>query len=275
MIESTQINDLLKKHHENKLPHAFLLETNDSDRCFNDIISLLKQINCNNEFNDKCDKCNLCKLVDTFNLPSLVIIEPDGSVIKKNQILEMMDKFSTKPVFSKYNMYIVKESDRLNSSSGNTILKFLEEPEEGILGFFITNNKENMLSTIKSRCQVLSCYYDIGSNSSDDELLDYVKIYINNIYKSKDDMLYNKTNMSGLFKDRLEWEKFFTTMLLYFRGILTGERVDKTEVINKLSNKSIVKIINEIETILKYIKANGNIDLILDKFVIEMRDLYE
>lgn len=275
MIESTQINDLLKKHHENKLPHAFLLETNDSDRCFNDIISLLKQINCNNEFNDKCDKCNLCKLVDTFNLPSLVIIEPDGSVIKKNQILEMMDKFSTKPVFSKYNMYIVKESDRLNSSSGNTILKFLEEPEEGILGFFITNNKENMLSTIKSRCQVLSCYYDIGSNSSDDELLDYVKIYINNIYKSKDDLLYNKTNMSGLFKDRLEWEKFFTTMLLYFRGILTGERVDKTEVINKLSNKSIVKIINEIETILKYIKANGNIDLILDKFVIEMRDLYE
>ena len=102
-----------------------------------------------------------------------------------------------------------------------------------------------------------------------------MKIYINNIYKSKDDLLYNKTNMSGLFKERLEWERFFTTMLLYFRGILTGQRVDKTEVINKLSKKSIVKIINEVETILKYVKANGNIDLILDKFVVEMRDLYE
>lgn len=275
MIESTQINDLLKKHHENKLPHAFLLETNDASRCFKDIISLIKQINCSNDFSDKCDKCNLCKLIDTFNLPSLVVIEPDGSVIKKTQILEMMDKFSTKPVFSKYNMYIVKEADRLNSSSGNTILKFLEEPEEGILGFFITNNKENILSTIRSRCQILSCYYSIDGINDDEELLDYVKIYINNIYKSKDDLLYNKTNMSGLFKERLEWERFFNTMLLYFRGILTGQRVDKTEVINKLSKKSIVKIINEVETILKYVKANGNIDLILDKFVIEMRDLYE
>lgn len=275
MIESTQINDLLKKHHENKLPHAFLLETNDASRCFKDIISLIKQINCSSDFSDKCDKCNLCKLIDTFNLPSLVVIEPDGSVIKKTQILEMMDKFSTKPVFSKYNMYIVKEADRLNSSSGNTILKFLEEPEEGILGFFITNNKENILSTIRSRCQILCCYYSIDGINDDEELLDYVKIYINNIYKSKDDLLYNKTNMSGLFKERLEWERFFTTMLLYFRGILTGQRVDKTEVINKLSKKSIVKIINEVETILKYVKANGNIDLILDKFVIEMRDLYE
>ena len=275
MIESTQINDLLKKHHENKLPHAFLLETNDASMCFKDIISLIKQINCSSDFSDKCDKCNLCKLIDTFNLPSLVVIEPDGSVIKKTQILEMMDKFSTKPVFSKYNMYIVKEADRLNSSSGNTILKFLEEPEEGILGFFITNNKENILSTIRSRCQILSCYYSTDGINDDEELLDYVKIYINNIYKSKDDLLYNKTNMSGLFKERLEWERFFTTMLLYFRGILTGQRVDKTEVINKLSKKSIVKIINEVETILKYVKANGNIDLILDKFVIEMRDLYE
>lgn len=275
MIESTQIKDLLKKHHENKLPHAFLLETNDSEKCYNDLINFIKQINCSMEFNDKCDKCNLCKLVDTFNLPSLVVIEPTGSVIKKTQILEMMDKFSTKPVFSKFNMYIIKESDRLNSSSGNTILKFLEEPEEGIIGFFITNNKENMLSTIRSRCQVLNCYYETDDVNYDDEVLDYVKIYINNIYKSSDDLLYNKTNMSGLFKDRLEWEKFFTTMLFYFRGLVAGKRVDKTDVINKLSNQSMIKIINEIETILKYIKANGNIDLILDKFVIEMRDLYE
>ena len=173
------------------------------------------------------------------------------------------------------NNNIIKESDRLNSSSGNTILKFLEEPEEGIIGFFITNNKENMLSTIRSRCQVLNCYYETDDVNYDDEVLDYVKIYINNIYKSSDDLLYNKTNMSGLFKDRLEWEKFFTTMLFYFRGLVAGKRVDKTDVINKLSNQSMIKIINEIETILKYIKANGNIDLILDKFVIEMRDLYE
>ena len=275
MIESTQINDLLKKHHENKLPHAFLLETNDSERCFNDIISLIKQINCSDEFKDKCDKCNLCKLVDTFNLPSLVVIEPEGSVIKKAQILEMMDKFSTKPVFSKYNMYIVKESDRLNSSSGNTILKFLEEPEDGILGFFITNNKENVISTIRSRCQVFSCNYDTDiMQSLDEEILTDVKLYLNAIYKNKDDILYNKTHMSGYYKERIEWEKFFNTMLYYLKDCYTSNRIDKIEMVKEVSKENLIKMVVEIETILKYIKSNGNIDLILDKFVIEMREYY-
>ena len=38
--------------------------------------------------------------------------------------------------------------------------------------------------------------------------------------------------------------------------------------------ENLIKMVVEIETILKYIKSNGNIDLILDKFVIEMREYY-
>ena len=37
----------------------------------------------------------------------------------------------------------------------------------------------------------------------------------------------------------------------------------------------MVKILELLEEILKYINSNGNIDLILDKFVIEMRKYYE
>ena len=41
------------------------------------------------------------------------------------------------------------------------MLKFLEEPEQNILGFFITNNANNVISTIRSRCEVIKVLYDI------------------------------------------------------------------------------------------------------------------
>ena len=277
MIESVNIQNILKRSHENKLAHAFLLETNDVDMCYKDILSLLKQLNCSGEFDVNCsNECNICNLISTNNLPSLIIIEPDGQNIKKQQILEMMDKFSTKPVFSKYNMYVIKHADRFNASSANTLLKFLEEPEDNILGFFITTNKENVISTIRSRCQVIGAFYDIDeSQSYNNEYLDEVKIYLNSIYKNKDDIVYNKSNMSGMYKDRGEWESFFTTMLYYVRGCYTGVEKYKIEMLKNCSVQTMVKIVVIIEETLKHLKYNGNIDLILDKFVIEMRDCYE
>jgi len=104
----------------------------------------LCKINCNETYQENCDNCNLCHLLNTEQLPSFIVIRPDGSTIKKEQVLELKQKFSTMPIYSKYNIYAILNSEKLNSSSANTLLKFIEEPERGIIGFFITNNKENI-----------------------------------------------------------------------------------------------------------------------------------
>lgn len=277
MNNSDVFNELLLRYHENKLAHAFLLETNDSIRCYNDLLLFLKKLNCPFTYSDSCNEsCNLCNLIDNGTLPSLITINPDGQFIKKNQILEVMDKFSTVPVFSKFNIYIINEAERFNSSSANTLLKFLEEPEDNIIGFFITNNKENVISTIRSRCQIFNCYYDYSiAESLNDEVLNEVKLYLNSIYKNDDDLLYNKTHMSGLYSDRSDWEIFFQTMLYYLKDCYISDRNDKIKMVLEIDSSNIINIIVLIEEILKYIKSNGNIDLILDKFVIEVRKYYE
>lgn len=277
MVEANIFNEIIKRYHENKLAHAFLLETNDTNKCYNDVLNLLKILNCPMEYNENCkEECNICRLIDSDSLPSLITISPEGQFIKKDQILDMMDKFSTKPVFTKFNMYVIREAERFNSSSANTLLKFLEEPEDNILGIFITNNKENVISTIRSRCQIFSCMYDSNIiDSLDDEILTDVKLYLNAIYKNKDDLLYNKTHMSGYYKERLQWEIFFNTMLYYLKDCYTSDRLDKIEMVKEVSKNNLIKMVLLIETVLKYIKSNGNIDLILDKFVIEMREYYE
>jgi DNA polymerase-3 subunit delta' len=253
LVEASILKDVLKRYREGKLAHAFLLETNDSNKCYKDVVELLKSFNCLYDYTDNCDKdCNVCRLIDSESLPSLITIVPEGQNIKKDQILSMMDKFSTKPVFTKYNMYVIREADRFNSSSANTLLKFLEEPEDNILGFFITNNKENVISTIRSRCQVFSCNYDTDiMQSLDEEILTDVKLYLNAIYKNKNDILYNKTHMSGYYKERIEWEKFFNTMLYYLKDCYTSNRIDKIEMVKEVSKENLIKMVVEIETILK------------------------
>lgn len=274
MNESWSLN-ILNKFREGRLAHAFLFETNDSERFIKELKELLKQINCLSEYSMECTSdCNLCSLIENETLPSLVVIRPDGASIKKDQINELMKKFSTKPIFSRFNMYIVLEADRLNSSAANSLLKFLEEPTDDIIGFFVTNNRENVISTIKSRCQVVNCHYEEDGFTYDEVVLEDVKIYLNTIYKSSNDLLYNKTNMSGKYPDRSDWEIFFKTMLFYFLDTLESNNVDKIELINNTSFKNRVNMINLVKKVLEYIKFNGNIDLILDKFVIEMRKYY-
>ena len=109
----------------------------------------------------------------------------------------------------------------------------------------------------------------------DDEVLTDVKLYLNNIYRNSEDLVYNKTHMSGLYTDRIDWEIFFRTMLYYLKDCIISDRKDKIEMVKSISQANLVKIIVFIEEIIKYIKSNCNIDLVLDKFVIEMRNYYE
>ena len=276
MIESSNLQLILTRYHENRLPHAFLLETNDYERCFKDVLSLLKQINCPYSYQEKCkNTCNLCNLFDTGNLPSFIQVVPDGQAIKKEQILAIMQKFETKPVFSQYNMYVVNYAEKLNSSSANTILKFLEEPEDYILGFFITNNKENVISTVRSRCQIISVVYEEDiSYLQEDVYLDHVRIYLNQIITNKEGLIYNKHTMSKLFKERSEWETFFYKMFYYIRECYRNETFPKIDCLNNVEKNTLYQMVLLVEKVLKYIKSNVNIDLILDMFVIEMRCFY-
>ncbi len=276
MVAVRMKDDILKKYHEGKLAHAFLLETNDMKRCYTDVLDLIKNINCPHTYSDDCKlECNLCSLIDSDSLPSLITINPDGQFIKRDQVSNLMNEFSTVPVFTKYNVYIINEAHRLNNESANALLKFLEEPEDNILGFYITNNKENVISTIRSRCQLYYNNYGDDSFIIDDDILIDVKLYLNSIYKNSEDLLYNKTHMSGFYKDRTEWEMFFNTMLYYLKECYNNKRNDKIKLVEEIDKDKIIKVILLIEDVLRYIRSNGNIDLILDRFVIEMREYYE
>ena len=140
------VNKLVKF---NKVSHAYLVEVDNYDEDFKCILDFVKLVLCKK--NDKCSdnlncgNCNICRLIDTDNYVDLKIIEPDGTIIKKKQMLDLQEEFNNKSLLDNKRIYIIKEADKLNMSSANTILKFLEEPEDDIIAILITNNRYSVI----------------------------------------------------------------------------------------------------------------------------------
>ena len=88
------------------------------------------------------------------NSPDYINIEPTGSSIKIVQIRELQSDIIIKP-HSKYKIYVINHAEKMTVESQNALLKTLEEPPEYAIIILVTNNKESLLPTIKSRCEII------------------------------------------------------------------------------------------------------------------------
>lgn len=138
--------------------HAYLIDANHYPRKLEFAIAFAKFILCPHHYANKeqCGVCSQCQRIDDGNFTELKIISPDGSWIKKEQLEELQKQFSMKAIESKNKVYIINDAEKMNASASNSILKFLEEPEPGIIAILITDNMYQLLDTIISRCQVIS-----------------------------------------------------------------------------------------------------------------------
>ncbi|SCI39278.1 MULTISPECIES: DNA polymerase III subunit [unclassified Romboutsia] len=96
----------------------------------------------------------LINVENAENSPDYIKIEPTGNSIKIAQIREIQSDIIIKP-HSKYKMYIINHAEKMTIESQNALLKTLEEPPEYAIIILITNNKESLLPTIKSRCEII------------------------------------------------------------------------------------------------------------------------
>ena len=92
-----------------------------------------KMILCQNYDLEECNNCKSCVEFDGGNNPDFIYIEPDGKVIKIEQIREMQNKVVEKPVNSGKKVYIINDADLMTKEAQNCLLKTLEEPPEYIV----------------------------------------------------------------------------------------------------------------------------------------------
>ena len=90
-------------------------------------------------------------------------VQNKQGVIRVDDAQEILKSLSLKSYEGGYKIMIVWMADKLNIEASNKLLKLLEEPPEKTIFILITENEEDIIQTIRSRCQIL---YFIGLNES-------------------------------------------------------------------------------------------------------------
>ena len=105
------------------------------------------------------------------------IFELDAASNRKiDDIRDLLEKVKIPPQLGKYKVYIIDEVHMLTKEAENAFLKTLEEPPPHIVFILATTEKNKILPTILSRCQI----YDFNKISDLDN-----KHYLEEIIKSE------------------------------------------------------------------------------------------
>ena len=218
---------------ENKLSHAFLVESNNYEDVMNSVFKLF------------LEKKMIFNIDDIENNISVRILRPIDNLIDKDQILNLQEFLSTMSFDGYYKLFFILNAGLMNEQSVNKLLKVLEEPNEKVVGFLISDNSNELLPTLISRCQVLKNDIDASNVEVDEDIF-------NNLCKFKN---FN-------FED-------------YIKFKVVVSKLDKV-VINNLFLKYLAYLDNEndifylkVNAFLNNIRYNVNIDLALDKLYFE------
>ena len=101
-----------------------------------------------------CESCRNCKLIDQEEFPDVTIIRPMNQIIKTERIRELVGQFSQSGIENQRQVFIIEQAEKMHANAANSLLKVIEEPQSETYIFFLTNDQEQMLPTMRSRTQI-------------------------------------------------------------------------------------------------------------------------
>ena len=289
---------LLNSYNKNKLVQAYLFISEDKIFLLDYAKAFAKKIISDNDN-------NINKMIDSNTYPELKIINPVNNNIKKEELILLQQDFFVKPTLGKKLVYIINGADKLNMASANTILKFLEEPNDDVVAILLSDNLSKVLPTIKSRCQVLMMKNDIKTNNINDlyefykfnkleeeySLEDYnnqvnnVLNFINLLEKlGINTFSHFKDDIFEVFKTKEDFILLFDLVLYFYYDILNLKLKRNTcyfinyedKLENIVSNNELDKIQKKLsiveETKIK-LNSNMNLKMLMDDFIIRFSEV--
>lgn len=95
--------------------------------------------------------------------------------INVDEAKEILKKMSLKSFEGNYKIMIIWMADKLNTEASNKLLKLIEEPTEKTVFILVTEKKEQLLTTITSRCQLIE-FPPIGETDITEALINTYQI---------------------------------------------------------------------------------------------------
>ena len=90
-----------------------------------------------------------------FNWLQHIGVEKKQGIIGVDEAEEIVKKLTLKSYEGGFKVMIIWMAEKMNIAAANKLLKLVEEPPKKTIFLLITENEEQLINTIKSRCQAL------------------------------------------------------------------------------------------------------------------------
>jgi len=159
LIKQTQpivYQTLVNAFNNNKISHAFLLSGLKGSPIKESALFIAQSLVCENPKPLACEECLSCLRIANQSYADFIFIDGEIGTIKKEEIENLQTSFAKSGVENRgLKVYIVNQLEKATASAVNSLLKFLEEPYDDVIGILTTQNQTQILDTIVSRSQVL------------------------------------------------------------------------------------------------------------------------
>jgi len=117
--------------------------------------ALAKALNCSAPRGDACNQCTVCRRIDRHLHPDIHLVEPQGQVIKIDQVRQLREVLTLQAYEGRKKVAILDDAGKLTTEAANALLKILEEPPLETLFVLICQHLGSLPATVMSRAQIL------------------------------------------------------------------------------------------------------------------------
>lgn len=161
-LSHISVNDGVRRRLEAslaRLGHAYIISgpSNEANQALADLIS--QACVCTAREGKPCGVCSGCKKALGGIHPDIIRLVPleDKNTVAVNQVRDMRADAYIRPNEAERKVYIVDPTlFAKQDSSQNALLKVLEEGPDYVTFLFLVRQPEQLLTTIRSRCEILS-----------------------------------------------------------------------------------------------------------------------
>ncbi|MGB9886948.1 MAG: DNA polymerase III subunit delta' [Moorellales bacterium] len=104
---------------------------------------------------EACERCPACLKIRARSHPDLLWIEPSGASLRLEQLQEVRRRALHGPYEGRYLVVALVQAELLTPEAANALLKLLEEPGERIVFVLVSDRAQDLLPTVRSRCQAV------------------------------------------------------------------------------------------------------------------------
>jgi DNA polymerase-3 subunit delta' len=103
-----------------------------------------------------CGHCHACLTVLQGLHPDVTVVATEGVVIRADTARPLVELAQRSPSSGRWRVIIVEDADRLNETSGNVLLKAIEEPPPRTVWLLCAPSPQDVLVTLRSRSRAVA-----------------------------------------------------------------------------------------------------------------------